>query len=134
MQNLPLNLAGFRLLVTEQPAAKTREVDGKRVPVTNRAGETQFVVGVFLKRRPVPGQDSDKGEDIRVNLPVDPGNAFELDTQVELIDPVVNVYELRNDDGVITRTGQWYKAAGLKPVTSPPKSKDRPASAEAGSR
>ncbi len=126
MQNLPINLSGFRLLVTEEPAVKTREIDGKRVPVTNRNGETQFVVAVFCKRQPMPGQEQqDRGEEIRVNLPVDPGSGFEVDTRVELIDPVVNTYEMRNDLGVITATGQWYKAAGLKPLTAPPKTKER---------
>jgi hypothetical protein len=34
-----------------------------------------------------------------VNLPVDPGDGFEEGSYVELINPLLNTYEMRDDNG-----------------------------------
>ena len=47
MQQIPVNLAGYKLMVTEEPAMKTRTVDGRDEIVTDREGLTQFVFGLF---------------------------------------------------------------------------------------
>jgi hypothetical protein len=117
MQDISINLSNYRLMVTEEPTTKMRENKaGEMEPVTNKAGETQFVVVLFAKQRPRQGQRPGKGEEIKVNLPVDPGDGFVEGSYVELIDPVLNTYEMRNDEGRITASGLWFKAAGLKPA------------------
>ena len=45
--------------------------------ITNRDGVTQFVVALFMKLRPQPGQRAPKGEEMRVTLETDPGEGFE---------------------------------------------------------
>jgi hypothetical protein len=48
---------------------------------------------------PQQGKRPGKGEEIRVNLPVDPGDGFEEGSYVELINPLLNTYEMRDDNG-----------------------------------
>ena len=57
-------------------------------------------------------------KEIKVNLPTDPGEGFHEGTYVELINTVINTYEMRNDSGQITASGLWFKADGLKPATT----------------
>ncbi|MGO1056709.1 hypothetical protein [Crossiella sp. CA198] len=119
LQNIPVALAGFRLLVTEAPTVKVRELDnGELAPVVDRrTGVEQYVITVFAKPLPTAdGRRPGKGEEIKVNLPADPGPGFEEGTYVELVAPVLNTYEMRNEAGVITASGLWWKAEGLKPV------------------
>jgi hypothetical protein len=86
MQNIPVILNGYRMTVVDPPAPKMRE-DGSMV--TNREGVTQFVVSVFAKLRPGPGERAPKGEEIKVTLETDPGQGFEEGARVELISPRV---------------------------------------------
>lgn len=118
MQDISINLGNYRLMVTEAPTMKTRENQqtGELETVTNRKGEVQFVVVLFAKPVPQPGKRPGKGEEIRVNLPVEPGDGFEEGNYVELINPVLNTYEMRDDNGRITASGLWFKAEGLKPA------------------
>lgn len=119
MDNLSINLSNYRLMVSEAPTMKMRENgDGEMEPVTNRRGETQFVVSVFAKPVAAPGERARKGEEITVNLPVDPGEGFEPGTYVELVNPVVNMYAIpdRDDPSKIANAGLWFKASGLKPA------------------
>lgn len=118
MQDISVNLANYTLMVTEEPTVKMREGgNGELVQVTNRAGEVQFVVSLFVKAAPLPGRRS-KGEEITVNLPADPGEGFDLGTYVELINPVINTYEIpdRENPRKIASAGIWFKADGLKPA------------------
>ena len=115
MQQIPVNLGGYKLMVTEEPAMKTRTVDGRDEIVTDREGLTQFVVGLFAKQRPAAGQKAPKGEEIKVTLTADPGEGFEDGSYVELIDATVTPYSFKNDKGE-TVSGIAFKAAGLKPV------------------
>ncbi|MTD53875.1 hypothetical protein [Amycolatopsis pithecellobii] len=118
MQDISINLGNYRLMVTEAPTMKTREnaQTGELETVTNRAGEVQFVVVLFAKPVAQPGRRPGKGEEIRVNLPADPGEGFDEGSYVELINPVLNTYEMRDDNGRITASGLWFKADGLKPA------------------
>ncbi|MGW4521055.1 hypothetical protein [Amycolatopsis sp. NPDC004378] len=105
--------------MTEPPTVKTRQLDtGELEPVTNRDGELQFVVAVFAKPKAVEGKRQGKGEEIRVNLGVDPGDGYTEGTVVELINPLLNTYEIpdRDNPRLIASSGQWFKADGLKPV------------------
>ncbi|CCH28563.1 hypothetical protein ABZ816_35130 [Actinosynnema sp. NPDC047251] len=121
LQDLPVMLSGYRLMITEAPVAKVREADdGTVTPVVDRvSGAVQYVVTLFAKPVPVEGRKVGKGEEIRVNLPGDPGKGFEEGTYVELVNAVVNTYEIpdRIDPRKIASAGLWFKAAGLKSVT-----------------
>jgi hypothetical protein len=117
---IPVVLSGYRMTVVEPPAPKTREDgNGGQSVVVDREGVTQFVVSLFAKRRPVPGQRARKGAEVRVTLESDPGEGFAEDTQVELINPRVKAYELQGPDGRV-RSGLSFKATGLKRAAGPP--------------
>lgn len=116
MRDIPVNLGGYKLMVVEPPCPKTREVTpGVVERVVDRQGVTQFVVSLFAKLRVVPGERAPKGEEIKVTLGTDPGEGFEEDALVELIDAKLNAYQIDNGDGRVT-SGVSFKAMGLKPV------------------
>lgn len=120
MQDIPINLGGYRLMVTEEPAVKMRENRaGELEPVVNKAGEMQYVVTLFAKTRLVAGQRPSKGEEIRVNLPGPPSDECPEGSYVELVGAVINTYEMRGDNGQITASGVWFKAQGVKSVARP---------------
>ena len=83
--------------------------------MTDRNGVIQFVVSLFAKQRVGPGERAPKGEEIRVTLATDPGEGFEEDTRVELIDARLNAYQIDTEDGR-SISGIAFKAMGLKPV------------------
>lgn len=109
MRNIPVLLNGWRLMVTEEPQLKTREVDGAAEVVTDRDGASQFVVSVFAKAK------GEKGEEIRVTLGTDPGPGFEDGTLVELVGATVSPYSFKNSRGE-TVSGLAWRAMGLKPL------------------
>ena len=116
MRDLPVVLDGYKLTVVEPPAPKMREdANGNLVPATTRDGVTQFVVSLFAKLRTAPGQRAPKGEEIKVTLATDPGEGFEEDTRVELVDARLNAYQIETEDGR-SISGISFKAMGLKPV------------------
>ncbi|MGO1050506.1 hypothetical protein [Crossiella sp. CA198] len=119
LQDLPVNFGGHRLMITESPTVKMKELDnGVMTPVVDRrTGIEQYTVILFAKPRPAEGRRTAKGEEIKVNLPGDPGPGFEEGSYVELVNAVVNTYEMRNENGAITASGLWFKADGLKPVS-----------------
>ncbi|MPZ01000.1 MAG: hypothetical protein GEU97_24155 [Actinophytocola sp.] len=119
MKDIPANLGGFRLMVTEEPQMKMREnAAGEQEPVVDRDGVAQFVVMLFAKARPRPGVRSARGEEIKVNLAADPGEGLTEGTYVELINPVINTFEIpdKDDPRKIAQAGIWFKADGLKPL------------------
>ncbi|WP_219414861.1 hypothetical protein [Pseudonocardia nigra] len=119
MRDIPVVLSGYKLTVVEPPGPKMRDDgNGGQVVVTDRQGATQFVVSLFAKLRPVPGQRAPKGEEIKVTLETDPGEGFEEDTRVELVNPRINAYQIDGPDGR-SISGISFKAAGLTPVTGP---------------
>lgn len=100
MRDIPVNLGGYKLVVVEPPAPKMREdANGALVPVTDKAGVTQFVVALFAKLRVGPGEQAPKGEEIKVTLATDPGEGFGEDVRVELVDARVNHYQIDNGPG-----------------------------------
>jgi hypothetical protein len=116
MRDIPVLLNGYRLTVVEPPEPKTRDDGtGRQVTVTDRNGVTQFVVSLFAKQRVGPGERAPKGEEIRVTLATDPGEGFEEDTRVELVDARLNAYQIDTEDGR-SISGIAFKAMGLKPV------------------
>jgi hypothetical protein len=118
MRDIPVDLGGYKLMITEAPAMKMREKDGQMAPVVDRRdGTTQFVVALFAKKLPGPDGFASKGEEIKVTLMTDPGPEFEEGTYVELISACLNAYSIETEDGR-TLSGISFKAKGLKPLLS----------------
>jgi hypothetical protein len=116
LKNIPANLQGYKLMITEAPALKMRENDkGEMEPVTDRQGVQQFVVSLFAKRRTQPGEFAEKGEEIKVTLTVDPGEGFEEGSYVQLVDAMVSHWERKNGDRYMS--GLSFKAGGLTPIS-----------------
>lgn len=115
MRNIPVNLNGFKLMVTEEPTMKTRETeDGKTEIVTDYLGTTQFQVSLFAKARPAEGQRAPKGEEIKVTLTADPGEGFAEGAYVQLVDATVSHWEISQNGR--TSSGLAFRAAGLTPA------------------
>ena len=111
MRDISINLGGHRLTVVEPPVVKVRD-DGSAV--VDREGATQFVVSLFVKPLAVAGVRTPKGEEIRVTLGCDPGEGFAEGEWVELIDPRVNAWEIRDESTGRVSSGLAFKALGLK--------------------
>jgi hypothetical protein len=118
MKDIAFIATNYKFMITEEPTMKTREnkKTGEFETVFDRDGVQQFVVMLFAKPKPQPGQRVGKGEEIKVNLACDPGDGFVEGSYVELVNPVLNTYEMTNDEGRITGSGLWFKAEGLKPA------------------
>jgi hypothetical protein len=111
MRNIPVNLSGFKLTVSEAPTLKMRENDDKELVVaTDHNGVQQFIVALFVKPVPREGQRAGKGEEIRVTLATDPGEGFEEGMRVELIHATVSAWAMGD------RSGLSFRAEGLKPA------------------
>ena len=113
MRDISVNLNDHRLTIVEEPAMKLKR-DGSG-PVLDRDGAAQFVVSVFAKRLAQPGEFAPKGEELRITLATDPGEGFQEGLRVELIDPRVNAWEIRDETGRMS-SGLAFKAMGLKPA------------------
>jgi hypothetical protein len=110
MRNIPVNLSGYRLTITEAPEMKTRTDDnGREEVVTDRNGVTRFTVALFAKIK------GEKGEEVRFTLDTDPGEGFEEGMRVELIDARVSPYSFKNARGE-TVSGISFAATGIKPM------------------
>jgi hypothetical protein len=119
IKNLRVLLNGYRCTVVDPPCPKTKDDgNGGEVVVVDRNGVTQFVVSLFLKAIPGPGERAPKGEEIKVTLETDPGPGFEEGDRVELINPRINSYQIDTDDGR-SISGIAFKALGLKPAGAP---------------
>lgn len=115
MRDLPVVLEGYKLTVVDPPGPKVRE-DGS--VVTNREGQTQFVVSLFAKLRTEPGVRAPKGEEIKVTLETDPGDGFVEDARVALVNPRINAYQIDSPEGR-SISGIAFKAFGLAPAGAP---------------
>ncbi|GAB3236460.1 hypothetical protein GCM10027447_34830 [Glycomyces halotolerans] len=119
MQNLPVDLGGYKLMVTEAPEMKTRvdKETGQVVPATGYdSDEPQFVVVLFAKAKEANANGRrSKGEEIKVTLPRDPGDGFEEGALVELSGATVSPYEIK-EGGAITMSGLSFKARSIVPV------------------
>jgi hypothetical protein len=78
MRDLPVDLGGYTLIVSEAPSVKKREQDGQTVEVVDRATNAKvFTVSLFAKMREEGrGGRRAKGEEIRVTLETDPASVF----------------------------------------------------------
>ncbi len=117
MRDLPVDLGGYVLIVSESPSVKTRERDGEVMEVVDRATNAKvFTVSLFAKLRTAgPGGRRAKGEEIRVTLETDPGEGFEEGAPVALVNARVSPYAIEGPYG--TNAGIAFKAAGLVPAT-----------------
>jgi hypothetical protein len=116
MRDIPADLGGYTLMVTECPERKTREVDGRSEAVVDRATNAAvFTVSLFAKLRASDGVRRAKGEEIKVTLETDPGEGFEEGSYVQLVNLRVSPYSFLNDRGQ-TLSGLSFKAVGLTPV------------------
>ncbi|WP_433871883.1 hypothetical protein [Saccharopolyspora sp. CA-218241] len=115
LKNIPANMGGYKLMVTEEPTIKMRENEqGVAEPVVNRqTGAQEFVVSLFAKRRVQPGEYAGKGEEIKVTLTADPGEGFDEGTYVQLVDATVSHWE--NQRGGRYSSGLSFRAIGLTP-------------------
>ncbi|SFJ41596.1 hypothetical protein SAMN05421835_105152 [Amycolatopsis sacchari] len=111
MRNIPVNLSGFKLTITEAPTLKMRENENKELVVaTDHNGVQQYVVALFAKPVAREGQRAGKGEEIRVTLATEPSEEFEEGMRVELIDATVSAWAMGD------RSGLSFRALGLKPA------------------
>lgn len=108
MRDIPVNLGGYKLMVTEEPTQKTRERNGLTEFVTDRDGVNMYLISLFAKTK---GQ---KGEEIKVTLETDPGE-IEDGSVIELVNARLNYYDFRNDEGEKI-SGISFKASGVTPV------------------
>jgi hypothetical protein len=117
LRNIPVNMQGYKLLVTEAPQLKLRENDsGVQEPVTDRrTGAQKFTVSLFAKRTAQPGEYAEKGEEIKVTLTADPGEGFEEGTYVQLVDATLSPYQNERNGRVFS--GIAFQAAGLTPAS-----------------
>lgn len=112
MRNIPVDLSGYRLSISEEPVMKTYKKDGREEIATDGEGAALFTVALYAK---TPGT---KGEEIKVTLATDPtaqGVDFEYGALVGLIDATVSPYSFKNDKGE-TVSGVAFKAKGLTPL------------------
>ncbi|GAA2509941.1 hypothetical protein [Pilimelia columellifera] len=109
MRNIPVNLAGFKLRVVEEPSIKVDQ-EGK-VSTAYGTDEPLYTVGVFAKPAATDDGYRGKGEELRVTLSANPTGVQEGDL-VELIGATVSHWER---DG---RSGLTWKAQGLKPISA----------------
>jgi hypothetical protein len=115
LKNIPANMQGYKLMITEAPQAKMREnEDGVPEIVTDRQGVQQFVVSLFAKRKTEPGQYAEKGEEIKVTLTADPGEGFEEGSYVQLIDATMSHWQ--NERNGRFSSGISFRANGLTPA------------------
>jgi hypothetical protein len=114
MRDISVNLSDHRMTIVEEPAMKMKR-DGSG-PVVDRDGAVQFVVSVFAKRISMAGEFAPKGEELRITLTTDPGEGFHEGLRVDLVDPRVNAWEIRDEETGRMSSGLAFKALGLKPL------------------
>ena len=116
LRNIPVELSGHKVLVTERPTVKTWEdKDGQAVVATGNNDETLYVVVLFIKPLPSENGRAGKGAEIKCTLETDPGDEIDEGDRVELINPRVSHWERQMDDGR-TMSGLAWRATGVKPL------------------
>jgi hypothetical protein len=116
LSNIPVELSGHKVLVTEAPTVKTREGEGgvREVVVDGRTKATLYVVALFVKPRPNGEGYAGKGAEVKCTLETDPGDEVSEGALVELINPRVSHWE--NEINGRTMSGLAWRATGIKPV------------------
>jgi hypothetical protein len=116
LRNIPVELSGHKVLVTEAPTVKMREgTDGQQEVVIDRQTDaTLFTVALFVKPRPNGEGYAGKGAEIKCTLETDPGDVVSDGDLVELINPRVSHWE--NELNGRMMSGLAWRATGIKPV------------------
>ena len=57
MRNIPVNLSGYRLTVSENPELKMRKEGGVDKVVTDRDGVAKYTVALIVKAKGQKGED-----------------------------------------------------------------------------
>jgi hypothetical protein len=116
LRNIPVELSGHKVRITEAPSVKTREKDGQQEVVTDfKTKAPKYVVGVFVKPRRDDEGRAGKGVEVRVTLDTDPGDQVDEGDLIELIAPTVSHWEMTDDHGRTT-SGLSWRALGIKPA------------------
>lgn len=119
MKNVPAELGGFKLMVTEVPEMKVKvdEETGEATPVTDFAsGEPTYKLGLFAKVKEA-GKDGfrPKGEEINVTIVGDPGE-LEEGMYVELSGVTTSPYAMHGKNNCNINSGLSFRAQGLRVV------------------
>lgn len=113
LRNIPVELSGHKVQVTEAPVVKMREgKDGQPEVVTDFEGATQYEVMLFVKPRPVDGRRPGKGAEIKCTLETEPDEDISDGALVELINPRVSHWESELNGRMMS--GLSWRATGLK--------------------
>lgn len=119
MKNLPVDLSGYKLMVSEAPTLKMRtdKKTGEEVVSTVYGTDIpQYVVNLFAKpKEPGPTGRRAKGEEIKVTFTTEPSDGIDEGMFIQLIAPTVSHFEIE-EDGVIKMSGLSYAASALSPV------------------
>lgn len=114
MRDIPCNLGGYTLMVTEPPEMKMQKDEhGNVSAVVDRVTKAALFVVGMLAKQPATVDFKPKGEEIRVTVETDPGE-LGFGTFVELINVRVSPFSFKNDSGQ-TVAGISFRAAGVKP-------------------
>lgn len=117
LNNLPIILSGYRVMVSEAPAIKMRREGETEVPVIDRTtNQPAYIVELLVKPVARPGERAGKGEVIRVTLPYAPAEEIEDGDYVELVNPTVSYYEVEDRVTGRKNSGLSFRAETLKPV------------------
>jgi hypothetical protein len=119
LQNLPVNLEGYKLMVTEAPELKMFMKDGQQqVATVYGTGEPIYVISVFAKAKEAGASGKRlRGEEIRVELTNEPEEAIEEGSYVSFVRPTVSVTDFTPDGGD-RFVGQKFRASSVVPATS----------------
>jgi hypothetical protein len=102
MQNIPCNLEGYKLMVTELPEVKsfTDDNGNTRVATVYGTDDPIYVVSLFAKPREagMNGRRA-KGEEIKVEFTREPEQEFEEGTYVQLDRPTVSLTDFTTAKG-----------------------------------
>ncbi|MQM28711.1 hypothetical protein [Glycomyces albidus] len=118
MQNIPCNLVGYKLMVTELPEVKsfTDDVGNTRIATVYGTDDPIYVVSLFAKPREAgPHGKRAKGEEIKVEFTREPEQEFEEGTYVQLDRPTVSLSDFTNGKGD-RYVGLKFRAEGLVPA------------------
>jgi hypothetical protein len=118
MNNIPCNLEGYKLMVTELPEMKSFTDDAGVVHMAKVYGTEDpiYVVSLFAKPRDAgPHGKRAKGEEIKVEFTREPDQEFEEGTYVNLDRATVSLTDFTSKKGD-RFVGLKFRAEGLVPA------------------
>jgi len=120
MNNIPCNLEGYKLMVTELPEVKsfTDDAGNTRIATVYGTDDPIYVVSLFAKPREAgPHGKRAKGEEIKVEFTREPDQEFEEGTYVNLDRATVSLTDFTSSKGD-RFVGLKFRAEGLVPASS----------------